>query len=452
MRKVAVKQAGVGTVALALLSVCGGAAQTTAPRDLDVEAPKPPVTTKTTIAATKPVAIVERTMSAPERLPVPVQKPDVFGAEFKSFVVRDEERIFSTPVIEKDHTNQIGYLDRRARVAVKAVGEKGRDCQWYELEPRGFICARGEPSPLAPGDVTSPALWTRGYDGRVFRDEADVRANGGYVPAQAPEIVRSFKQKFAVEIAGKKYLKTTAGELVPLAAVPRYWGDETAGVPVDDTHKLPMAWTWNHSDYKKPTPVRAEPSRRGKIVRELALRARVDVLEERDGWARIGENEWVSRRDLRIARVAEPPPEVTGDDEPWVDVVVNEQTLVLYRGKTPLRATLVSTGRKKYPTPPGIYRVTKKTLVTEFKSPRPDLIEYHIKDVAWAMHFTDLHAMHGAWWNKGFGANVSLGCVDIPAADIRHVFEHMEPKMVPGWWQTGATPENPGSLIRIRRY
>jgi len=31
------------------------------------------------------------------------------------------------------------------------------------------------------------------------------------------------------------------------------------------------------------------------------------------------------------------------------------------------------------------------------------------------------------------------------------IFEHAEPKMVPGWWQTAATPENPGSLIRVRR-
>ena len=68
------------------------------------------------------------------------------------------------------------------------------------------------------------------------------------------------------------------------------------------------------------------------------------------------------------------------------------------------------------------------------------------------MHFTELHAMHGAWWNKGFGANVSLGCVDIPSADIRVIYEHMEPKMVPGWWQTVATADNPGSVIRIRRY
>lgn len=447
---------GLGGAVLALTGVCGGSSPSTIPpRDLDV-APVATAPTRTTIAATgAPVAVPSvaapehHALAAPGKLVLPAQQASIFGEGFQSYQVRDEERIFAEPRVDKEHT--VGYLDRRARVVVKQLGARAGDCQWMELEPRGWICARGEPSKLPPGEQTAPALWMPGYDGRVFKDADDVRANGGYVPAMAPEIKRSFKRKFAVEIAGKPYLETVAGELVPAAAVPRYWGDEIAGVAVDDTLALPVAWTWNRGDYQKPTAVRAEPSRGAKLVRTLPLRSRIAVLEERDRFVRIGDGEWVARADLRIARLAAPPPEVTGADEPWVDVAIGEQTLVLYRGTTPIRATLVSTGRKKYPTPPGVYRVKKKTLVTEFKSPRPDLIDYHIKDVAWAMHFTGLHAMHGAWWNKGFGANVSLGCVDIPSADIRVIFEHMEPKMVPGWWQTGATPDNPGSVIRIRR-
>lgn len=433
--------------AVALVS-CGGPSASTVPRDLDVASQASPIAVPAIAPAkaAKPPTTTSRVIS---KLALPAQDPAVFGEGFQSFQVRDEEYIFAEP--RRDEKHHVGYLDRRARVVVKSLGSKTSDCQWMELAPRGWICARGEPSKLPPGDQTAPALWMPGYDGRVFKDADDVRANGGHVTAMAPEIVRSFKTKFAVEIDGKKYLQTTAGELVPATAVPKYWGDEIAGTPLDESIKLPVAWTWNHDNYTKPTPVRAAPSRKAAVVRTLPLRSRIAVLEERDGFVRFADNEWVARRDLRIARVATPPAEVTGTDEPWVDVAVGEQTLVFYRGTTPQRATLVSTGRKKYPTPPGVYRVLKKTLVTEFKSPRPDLIEYHIKDVAWAMHFTGLHAMHGAWWNHGFGANVSLGCVDIPSADIRVIFDQMEPKMVPGWWQTGATPDNPGSVIRIRR-
>ena len=437
-------------IGVAIAGGCGAPDKAAVLRDLDLETRPPPTVVKTTIAATqKPIAKPAVRAIKIDRLALPAQLPSVFGGGFLSYQVRDEERVFETPR-SGDREPTVGYLNSKARVVVRSLGTKTSDCQWMELAPRGWICARGEPSKLPPGEQTTPALWMPRYDGRVFSDAADVRANRGHVLAMAPEVIRSFTRKFAVEIDGKKYLETTGGELVPTTAVPRYWGDEVAGVALEGDVQLPVAWTWNRDSYTKPTVVRAGPSRRHAIVRTLPLRSRIAVLEERDRFVRVGEGEWVSRGDLRLARVATPPAEVTRADEPWVDVAVHEQTLVLYRGTTPIRATLVSTGRKKYPTPPGIYRVKKKTLVTEFKSPRPDLIEYHIKDVAWAMHFTDLHAMHGAWWNRGFGANVSLGCVNIPSADIRVIFEHLEPKMVPGWWQTGATAENPGSVIRIR--
>jgi hypothetical protein len=176
----------------------------------------------------------------------------------------------------------------------------------------------------------------------------------------------------------------------------------------------------------------------------------VAILEEKGRWMRIGDDEWIERLDLRIARPVAPPPEVTGADEVWVDVSLNEQTLVLYRGTTPIHASLVSTGKRDFETPPGTFRVRKKTTVTEFKSPRPDLAEYHIKDVAWALHFTEVHAIHGAWWHRGFGANVSMGCVNLPSYDMRAVYEAVEPKMVPGWWTTKATPDHPGSVVRVR--
>jgi lipoprotein-anchoring transpeptidase ErfK/SrfK len=112
----------------------------------------------------------------------------------------------------------------------------------------------------------------------------------------------------------------------------------------------------------------------------------------------------------------------------------------------------VATGRPKHNTPTGIFRIQKKTTVTEFRSPRPDIIDYRIKDVAWAMHLNDIYAIHGAWWTRGFGANTSLGCVDMPAADIRTVFEHVEPRTVTGWWQVNATPDRQGSVVRIRSH
>ncbi|MBX3157314.1 MAG: L,D-transpeptidase family protein [Deltaproteobacteria bacterium] len=381
--------------------------------------------------------------------PAVKKRASAFGADLPSFVVKDEEAVRAEPT---DDSEQLGTLLPGARISVVALGEQRKACRWMEIEPAGWICARGEPSKLAPSADVYPRLWARGYDGRVFRDEDDIRANGGYKPAQPVAIVRPWPVK-PITIDKKQYMRTADGEYVPWTSVPRYWGDEYAGVALDGakTPKLPIAWTWFHETHEKPTPVHAGPSRKDKVVRSLPLRARVDLLAEEGKWVRIGDGEWVAREDLKIIRgPAAPPPEVTGANEVWVDVVLSQQALVLYRGKTPIHATLVSTGREKYPTPTGIFRIKKKTPVSTFQSPRPDLIDYKIEDVAWAMHISDVYAIHGAWWNRGFGVPISLGCVDVPATDIRVVYEHVEPKIPPGWWQAHATKEHPGSVVRIR--
>jgi lipoprotein-anchoring transpeptidase ErfK/SrfK len=411
---------------MAAACACGGTHEPTVAR-VDTT-PVPQVAPAA--AAAKP-AVVE----PDEEVPLPPEesppKTSALGDGLASLVIKDDERIRAEP---KSGAEEVGSLRAGTRVGVRSLGAQTSDCRWYEIEPYGWICARGDGSPLAPTADNYPPMWIRGYDGRVFRDADDVRANGGYVPDDAPAVVRPTPDEKELKIDGKAYLQTAGGELVPDAAVPKYWGSEFAGVTLSDdssTH-LPIGWTWFHETWKKPTPVYAEPSHKAKVVRGLPLRSRFDVKEEKDGWVRIADGEWLSREDIRIARTTEPPPEVTGDQEVWVDVNQAEQTLVLYRGKQPIRATLVSTGRPAYGTPTGIFHVKRKTAVTKFDSPRPDLVDYHIDDVAWVMHITDIFALHGAWWNRGFGAPISLGCIDIPAADIRVVYQNVEPKVPPG--------------------
>ncbi|MBH9751051.1 L,D-transpeptidase, partial [Clostridioides difficile] len=55
-------------------------------------------------------------------------------------------------------------------------------------------------------------------------------------------------------------------------------------------------------------------------------------------------------------------PEKVAPDEVWIDVDIVKQTLVLYRGLTPLFTTLVSSGAggKGRITPTGVFRVYQK--------------------------------------------------------------------------------------------
>ena len=374
----------------------------------------------------------------------------LLGDGMRSFRLRRGARVYPEPDKSLDH---IGYVSGYTRVAVRDKGAQTRRCQWLAIEPRGWICAHGKPSERSPSKTKHPVLWKRGYDGRVYRDEADVLAGGGYVPKRPPIPQRPWPRKY-VKIGKKKFLRTFSGDLVPAHAVPRYWGDEFVGVNLDapGAPKLPIAWSWNRHGWKKPVKVYAEPSWRAKLVRRAPLRTQFEVQEETKRWVRVGDDEWVAKRDLRIARQADPPPEVTGSDEIWIDVVIRQQTLVMYRGTKPILATLVSTGRYKFATPTGQWRITKKTAKASFNSPRPEVIRYSIQDVAWVMYIHGPYALHGSWWNRAFGKNTSLGCIDIPAADIRTIYETVSPRVPDGWWQVYSSEDEPGSIVRVRRY
>lgn len=431
--------------------------QHVAPHDLDTNDPKTAATATPTAPLPAPVtpAVMEKPVAHVEPAPPPPPPPSVLGEGNQSLLIDDDVRVFASASSSAD---VLGAIAGGTRLGIKTIGTASGKCTWYELDTLGWICAKGKPVADAPFTAELPALWNRGYDGKVYKDTDDIRAKGGHVPGDISRIVRPFPAK-TTDVDGKKYMTTESGDLVPQSAVPTYWGDEFHGLDIGGKNAdgsaqptLPLAWTWYHDSWKEPTPVRDEPSKKGNVVRKLGLRERLSVLEETKGWIRVGDHEWVAREDVRIARQAEPPADVTGADEVWVDVVLDEETLVMYRGKTPIHATLVSTGRPEYGTPTGIFHIKKKTAVTAFDSPRPDLVDYHIKDVAWVMHITDIFAIHGAWWNRGFGAAISLGCIDMPASDIRTVYQTVEPKIQHGWTQAFATTSTPGSLVRIRSH
>lgn len=84
---------------------------------------------------------------------------------------------------------------------------------------------------------------------------------------------------------------------------------------------------------------------------------------------------WLKARDLGI--VASPPewPEAAEKGEKWIDVSLTQQTLVLYEGKRPWYATLVSTGRdrlgdpeKSLATPRGTFRLQSKHIAAAMDS------------------------------------------------------------------------------------
>jgi lipoprotein-anchoring transpeptidase ErfK/SrfK len=162
-------------------------------------------------------------------------------------------------------------------------------------------------------------------------------------------------------------------------------------------------------------------------------------------------------RDIAIARPATELPEGVGESDRWIDVNLEQQTLVAYQGLTPVFATLISSGRVRDPddptqtfaTPTGIFRITSKHVTHTMDGDHAVDGPYSIEDVPYVMYFQLAYAIHSAFWHNGFGHPRSHGCVNMAPLDARWLFNWATPSLPAGWHAIFPSEADPGTWIWI---
>lgn len=358
-----------------------------------------------------------------------------------------------------EDAEMIGVVVRGTRVRWRAHVISG-DCEtaWIELIPRGWICAPVSPSTEPPSTFTLPRIGKRntpGVVGRVrrsgtiYKNKKALRAEDGRKPDG--DVVALSK---TVHIDGVEYWRTKRGQYVEPKYVSRYWGSSWGGVELGEETglSLPLAFAVSTDKRGRGTvPVRKAPAPRAKTVRKLKRRAPVSVLERSgDGnYIRIGDDEWVDSRQLRVAETSAPPSETVAGER-WVDVDLENQVVVAYEGQVPVYATLVSTGTYRHRTPTGVFRINRKKSMTTMTSARDSREVYSVANVPYTMYFHQGYALHGAYWHDGFGRPHSHGCVNLSPTDAKWIYEFLGPEMPSGWSQMVADADHPGSAVRVR--
>ena len=185
---------------------------------------------------------------------------------------------------------------------------------------------------------------------------------------------------------------------------------------------------------------------------------------------------WVRAKDVGVAVVPDDWPQAAQRGERWVDVSIEDQTLILWEGKKPVFVTLVSTGqdgmedfKTSKATPRGTFRIKSKHItatmdsnersresggaapdknageaatVSEsdkgddpWKSPKGDKHagQFELRDVPYVQYFQDGYALHAAYWHDHFGLARSHGCVNLSPTDAMRVFGFTEPAVPEGW-------------------
>ncbi len=152
-------------------------------------------------------------------------------------------------------------------------------------------------------------------------------------------------------------------------------------------------------------------------------------IQEVDGgtWLLIGPDEWLDYRHVsRIDPRQSPPEGITADR--WIEVNLDEQTVVVYQDNHLAFATVISSGTGNWATRPGVFQIYEKlestTMSGATEADRSDY--YYLQDVPWTMYYDEARAFHGAYWHDGFGFPRSHGCVNLALGDAHWLFDWAE--------------------------
>ncbi len=290
-------------------------------------------------------------------------------------------------------------------------------------------------APAGPGTQPTLAAPTDAQFGNLPETFADVRKDGadvydseaairagtptGHVGDKTFVAIRPKAKTLTVD--GIKYFKTDQGWIARTSlswyAPSPFHGERITG-------KTLPAWAYPHRIGGALT-LRSEPTRKAAVLGKLATRDGIVVLEVRDGFARLqnatGADQWLDIRDVKQA-IALPRPVGVATDERWLDIDLDKQILVMYQGDAPVFATLISSGKKKWDTPIGVYRLVDKRERARMQADGATE-QWNVAAVPWTMTFRKNFALHGTYWHDGFGRARSHGCVNLAPADAHRVFE-----------------------------
>lgn len=347
----------------------------------------------------------------------------------------------------------LGKIVGGTRAALRGLAAGDRRCPvWAELAPRGFVCATDVTPTAAPAAgaaqpvIAAGALLPGAYfdvvadDTPAYRDARAVRDGEPTELLSTHVMVRGGGE---VEIDGMDYQQTHRG-LVPVSELRPLDASSWVGL---DLRRRPAPWPLAFVAPGHPAVVRAAPARDAPVVGQRAAREVVWVRSERPGWVELGLDAWVRADDVRVVRLA-PPPSGLAADAAWIDVDLDAQTLVAYQGSTPIYVTLVSTGRRRGTTPPGVYRVVAKAALTRMTAEAHERNQYDVGAVPWALRFRRGLFLHAAYWHDQFGDRRSHGCINLAPRDARALYDWVSP--APDGWSELEIDPGDAVVVRVR--
>ncbi|WP_425840450.1 L,D-transpeptidase [Microbacterium sp. PA5] len=117
-------------------------------------------------------------------------------------------------------------------------------------------------------------------------------------------------------------------------------------------------------------------------------------------------------------------PQKTTELERLLEVDLSKQRLYLKENGKVVDTWLISSGRPGAVTYPGHFSIGWKTASQDMQGTARDSgKKYTQEDVPWVMYFNGNQAFHGAYWHNNFGNVMSAGCVNMPPAKAKMIYD-----------------------------
>ncbi|XXY42250.1 L,D-transpeptidase [Sorangium sp. So ce260] len=252
----------------------------------------------------------------------------------------------------------------------KRIGELGLGKNSLELGEGALLGAEGENDP--------PPFWLEGGK-RLIRNISDFKVPDYAVFADRARrftglsLIGSFPT--GPESLNRRFAITTDLRLAPATKIKPDTGSPWHGVELNEELTLPLAFVRARSardvqiQGDKATPGKELPFR--EVVPLSGKMRRIEGVK----YYRTKDQRYVSQLDVGLAVAPSAWPEVAEKGEKWIEVSITHQTLVLWEGKRPVYATLVSTGQAGVADPKtttatvrGVFRIRNKHITATMDS------------------------------------------------------------------------------------
>lgn len=290
------------------------------------------------------------------------------------------------------------------------------------------------------------------------------------------------------EAANRRFAITVDMRLVPIDKLKPETASPFHGIELKESVTLPVAFAKPCSTGKgAPKPcVHAYRDEGGSLQKTDELIATRGFLQLTGTQKKIAGTRfletragtWVRGNDVGVAVIPKEWPRAAERGDRWIDISIEDQTLVLWEGKKPVFVTLVSTGqdglqdpKTSKATPRGIFRIKSKhttaTMDSDGRSaqsggaaatsgeggPTEDdkhAGSFELRDVPYVQYFQDGYALHSAYWHDHFGRARSHGCINLAPIDALRIFRFTDPPIPEGWHGT-LLDTGKGTVVVIHR-